>query len=115
VSGERRPSSPVIRGRPRQRSQDETDHRLLPESGWDRRPHRGPDLRRFTSIQEAQDLATFLQIGALPINLKLISQTQVSRRWAARRFTRGFKAGVIALILVTLFLLLYYRVLGLIA
>ena len=29
----------------------------------------------FTSIQEAQDLATFLQIGALPINLKLISQT----------------------------------------
>ena len=32
----------------------------------------------FNSIQEAQDLATFLQIGALPINLKLISQTQVS-------------------------------------
>ena len=32
----------------------------------------------FQSIQEAQDIATFLEIGALPVDLKLISQTQVS-------------------------------------
>ncbi len=69
----------------------------------------------FTSIQEAQDLATFLQIGALPINLKLISQTQVSATLGSQALHAGIKAGVIALILVTLFLLLYYRVLGLIA
>ncbi len=69
----------------------------------------------FSSIQEAQDLATILQIGALPINLKLISQTQVSATLGSQALHAGIKAGVIALILVTFFLLLYYRFLGLIA
>jgi len=69
----------------------------------------------FTSIQEAQDLATFLQIGALPVNLKLISQTQVSATLGSQALDAGIKAGVVALILVFLFLLLFYRVLGLIA
>jgi SecD/SecF fusion protein len=69
----------------------------------------------FTSIQEAQDLATFLQIGALPINLKLISQTQVSATLGSQALDAGIKAGVVALILVFIFLLLYYRFLGLIA
>jgi SecD/SecF fusion protein len=69
----------------------------------------------FTDIQEAQDLATFLQIGALPINLKLISQTQVSATLGSQALDAGIKAGVIALVLVAIFLLLYYRFLGLIA
>jgi SecD/SecF fusion protein len=69
----------------------------------------------FNSIQEAQDIATFLQIGALPVNLKLISQTQVSATLGTQALHEGIKAGVIALALVTIFLLLYYRVLGLIA
>jgi SecD/SecF fusion protein len=69
----------------------------------------------FNSEQEAQDIATFLQIGALPINLKLISQTQVSATLGSQALDAGIKAGVIALILVFLFLLLYYRFLGLIA
>jgi SecD/SecF fusion protein len=69
----------------------------------------------FNDEQEAQDIATFLQIGALPINLKLISQTQVSATLGSQALDAGIKAGVIALILVFLFLLLYYRFLGLIA
>ena len=69
----------------------------------------------FTSIQEAQDIATFLQIGALPVNLKLISQTQVSATLGTQALHAGIKAGVIGLALVVLFLLLFYRVLGLIA
>jgi len=69
----------------------------------------------FTSIQEAQDIATFLQIGALPVNLKLISQTQVSATLGSQALDAGIKAGVVALALVFLFLLLFYRVLGLIA
>jgi SecD/SecF fusion protein len=69
----------------------------------------------FSSIQEAQDLATFLQIGALPINLKLISQTQVSATLGSQALDAGIKAGVVALILVFIFLMLYYRFLGLIA
>jgi SecD/SecF fusion protein len=69
----------------------------------------------FTSIGEAQDLATTLQIGALPISLKLISQTQVSATLGSEALDQGVKAGIIGLALVVLFLLLYYRFLGLIA
>ena len=69
----------------------------------------------FTSIQEAQDLATVLQIGALPINLKLISQTQVSATLGSQALDAGIKAAVIGLILAIIFLVGYYRFLGLIA
>ena len=69
----------------------------------------------FTSIREAQDLATFLQIGALPINLKLISQTQVSATLGEEALDQGLKAGLIGLALVILFLIAYYRMLGVVA
>jgi SecD/SecF fusion protein len=69
----------------------------------------------FTSITEAQDLATFLQIGALPVNLKLISQTQVSATLGEQALDQGLKAGLIGLALVILFLILYYRGLGVVA
>jgi SecD/SecF fusion protein len=69
----------------------------------------------FTSAQDAQDLATTLQIGALPINLKLISQTQVSATLGTQALHAGVKAGIIGLALVVIFLLLYYRFLGLVA
>jgi SecD/SecF fusion protein len=69
----------------------------------------------FTSITEAQDLATFLQIGALPVNLKLISQTQVSATLGEEALDQGLKAGLIGLALVILFLILYYRGLGVVA
>jgi SecD/SecF fusion protein len=69
----------------------------------------------FTSIDEAQELATTLQIGALPINLKLISQTQVSATLGSEALDQGVKAGLVGFALVILFLLLYYRFLGLIA
>ena len=69
----------------------------------------------FQDVGEAQDLATTLQIGALPISLKLISETQVSATLGSQALHDGIKAGVIGLALVVLFLLLYYRFLGLIA
>jgi SecD/SecF fusion protein len=69
----------------------------------------------FTNITEAQDLATFLQIGALPINLKLISQTQVSATLGEQALDEGLKAAIIGLILVIGFLIAYYRLLGVVA
>jgi SecD/SecF fusion protein len=69
----------------------------------------------FTGVQDAQDLATTLQIGALPINLKLISETQVSATLGSQALYEGIKAGIVGLSLVIIFLLLYYRFLGLIA
>ncbi len=69
----------------------------------------------FKDINEAQDLATTLQIGALPISLKLISQTQVSATLGSEALDQGIKAGIVGLILAILFLLIFYRILGLIA
>jgi SecD/SecF fusion protein len=69
----------------------------------------------FNSIEDAQDLASFLQRGALPINLNLISQSQVSATLGSEALHDGIKAGLIGLILTVLFLLIFYRFLGLVA
>jgi SecD/SecF fusion protein len=67
------------------------------------------------SINSAQDLAEFLRIGALPINLQLESQSTVSATLGQQALDQGLRAGVIGLILVILFLIAYYRLLGVIA
>ena len=59
----------------------------------------------FTSIGDAQELASFLQRGALPINLNLISQSQVSATLGSEALHDGIKAGLIGLALAVLFLL----------
>ncbi len=69
----------------------------------------------FTSVTDAQDLATVLQIGALPINLKLISQSEVSATLGEQALEQGLRAGIIGLLLVVAFLIVYYRFLGLVA
>jgi SecD/SecF fusion protein len=67
------------------------------------------------TIQSAQDLAEFLRIGALPINLALISQSTVSATLGQQALDEGLRAGIIGLAIVVLFLIAYYRVLGLVA
>ncbi len=66
-------------------------------------------------VQEAQDLAKLLKIGALPINLKLISQSEVSATLGEQALHQGLRAGIAGLILVVIFLLAFYRFLGLVA
>jgi SecD/SecF fusion protein len=67
------------------------------------------------TIQQAQDLATFLKIGALPVNLKLVSQSTVTATLGQQALDEGLKAGLIGLLLVSVFFLVYYRFLGAIA
>ncbi len=67
------------------------------------------------TFQSAQDLARLLELGALPINLKLISQSSVSATLGKQALDQGLLAGLAGLLVVMLFLLLFYRVLGLIA
>ncbi|MGE5281303.1 MAG: protein translocase subunit SecD [Chloroflexota bacterium] len=69
----------------------------------------------FNSVGEAQELASFLQRGALPVNLNLISQTQVSATLGSEALHDGIKAGIVGLALVIIFLLVFYRFLGLVA
>jgi SecD/SecF fusion protein len=75
----------------------------------------GADITGGFTIQTAQDLATQLRLGALPIRLKLISQSQVSATLGKQALHKGVLAGIIGLLAVILFLIAYYRVLGVIA
>ena len=75
----------------------------------------GAEISGTFSIQEAQDLAEFIKIGALPIDLKLISQSTVSATLGQKALDQGLKAGIAGLILVLIFLIAYYRVLGVVA
>jgi SecD/SecF fusion protein len=66
-------------------------------------------------LQEAQDLAEFLRIGALPVELVLVSQSTVSATLGEEALDQGLRAGLVGLALVLLFLIAYYRLLGVVA
>ncbi|MDQ2675705.1 MAG: protein translocase subunit SecD, partial [Actinomycetota bacterium] len=67
------------------------------------------------TIEEAQDLAEFLRIGALPVDLALINQSTVSATLGQDALDGAITAALAGLVLVLLFLLAYYRFLGLVA
>ncbi len=69
----------------------------------------------FRNITEAQDLARLLKIGALPLRLELISRSQVSATLGQQALDQGLVAGLAGFAIVALFLIVFYRVLGVIA
>jgi SecD/SecF fusion protein len=75
----------------------------------------GAQINGIGTIQETQDLAQNLRIGALPVKLKLISKTQVSASLGKQALHQGVIAGAVGLLLTAIFLLAFYRVLGVIA
>ena len=75
----------------------------------------GSEISGGFTIKTAQELANLLKTGALPIKLDLISASSVSASLGKQALNQGAIAGLIGLILVSLFLLIIYRVLGLIA
>jgi SecD/SecF fusion protein len=75
----------------------------------------GAQINGIGSIQETQDLAENLRIGALPVKLKLISKTQVSASLGKQALHQGLIAGAVGLLLTMIFLLVFYRMLGVVA
>jgi SecD/SecF fusion protein len=75
----------------------------------------GAEISGNFTISSAQDLASILQAGALPVKLVLVSQSTVSATLGQQALDQGIKAGVIGLAVIVLFLLLYYRLLGAVA
>ncbi|NLT05809.1 MAG: protein translocase subunit SecD [Solirubrobacterales bacterium] len=75
----------------------------------------GAQINGIGSLTETQDLAESLRIGALPIELRLVSQTQVSATLGQQALDQGLVAGLAGLALTLLFLITFYRVLGLVA
>ena len=56
-----------------------------------------------------------LKTGALPLKLELISRSQVSATLGKQALNQGLKAGIAGFVIVAIFLLVFYRVLGAIA
>lgn len=67
------------------------------------------------SIKEAQLLAQRLNAGALPVPIELISQQTVGASLGQKSLEASLKAGLIGLALVALFIMLYYRLAGVLA
>lgn len=65
--------------------------------------------------EEARDLATVLNAGALPVELTRQQVQTVSPTLGAESLRQGIVAGVVGLVLLFLYLLFYYRLLGLVA
>ena len=67
------------------------------------------------TIDEAKRIATFLNYGALPVSLHIDSSQEVAASLGPEYVHEALLAGVIGLIIVALFMLLYYRLPGLLA
>lgn len=67
------------------------------------------------TLDEAKDLVGRLNQGALPVPISLISQQSVESSLGEVSLQKSLKAGIIGLILVIAFMLVYYRFLGLVA
>lgn len=67
------------------------------------------------TAQEAQDLANILSYGALPVTLEVAEVTSVSATLGGDQLRAGLIAGGIGFVIIVLFLLIYYRVLGIVA
>jgi SecD/SecF fusion protein len=75
----------------------------------------GAQITGIGALQEAQDLALVLQSGALPITFTTLESTTISATLGADALAEAWKAAIAGLLVVALFLLVYYRVLGVVA
>lgn len=67
------------------------------------------------TLQEAKDLAQRLNAGALPVPISLISQQNIGASLGQASVERSLVAGLLGLILVAIFMIVFYRLPGLIA
>jgi preprotein translocase subunit SecD len=66
-------------------------------------------------IQDAQDLALVLRAGALPVPLRVAEVRNVGPSLGQDSINKGFRAGVIAVAIVVLIMIFYYRFSGALA
>ncbi|MBU1186292.1 MAG: protein translocase subunit SecD [Acidobacteria bacterium] len=64
------------------------------------------------SIEDAEDLALVLRAGALPATIKYLEERTIGPSLGKDSISRGFTSIVIALLLVMVFMVFYYRLAG---
>ncbi|MBX7250873.1 MAG: protein translocase subunit SecD [Candidatus Promineofilum sp.] len=67
------------------------------------------------TLAEAQQLATQLRFGSLPVPLRIESTRQVGATLGEQSIEASIRAGIIGVIVVLLFMLIYYRLPGVLA
>ncbi len=67
------------------------------------------------TLEEAQDLARDLNTGAIPAPVELTGQNQISATLGEEALDQSLHAGLIGVIVLALFMILYYRLPGVIA
>jgi protein-export membrane protein SecD len=66
-------------------------------------------------LKEATDLVTVLQFGSLPFPIKELSNVTISATLGEEFFSQSLLAGAVGIFLVILFMLIYYRLPGVVA
>ncbi len=67
------------------------------------------------SLEEAKITAQRLNAGALPVPIKVVSQQTIGAALGMSSLTKSVEAGLAGIVLIALFMLLYYRLPGLMA
>jgi SecD/SecF fusion protein len=75
----------------------------------------GAQISGSFTVGEAKDLALVLQTGALPVKFVTLDQTAISATLGKDSLSEAKKAAIVGLLVVALFLLVFYRFLGLVA
>ena len=75
----------------------------------------GAEIGNIGSVGAAKDIALVLQTGSLPVQFVPVESTQVSATLGKDSLRQGLIAGIAGLVLVMIYLLVFYRFLGLIA
>jgi SecD/SecF fusion protein len=89
---------------------DYTDSSLSGGIGGGRAQIEGLD-----SLDEANEIAIVLQTGALPVNFETLDRTDISATLGKDSLDEAKRAAIGGLLLVAIFLLLFYRFLGVVA
>lgn len=72
-------------------------------------------MQGFTDVKDAKEKAVLLNAGALPVPIGLVQQQTVGPTLGKESISHSLVAGIIGLGVVALFMLMYYRLAGLLA
>jgi SecD/SecF fusion protein len=91
-----------------------------PSIDWEQYPNgisgtNGAQITGIGDLQEAKDLALVLQTGALPVTFRTLETTAISATLGKDSLREAWRAAIVGLLAVALFLLVFYRVLGVVA
>lgn len=67
------------------------------------------------TIEEASDLATLIQAGALPVEMKEVQSSVIGPTLGLKSLDKSVYAGMIGLLLIFVFMIIFYRIPGLVA